>query len=79
MTSIHSLSTTPARPFKAMAPPVMPAMSEWDFDAGMPRNQQNTPQPMEPIMAAMSASSAWCGLPEKFTILNMVWATAVEM
>jgi len=30
-------------------------------------------------MAAMSASSAWWVLPEKSTMLNMVWATAVEM
>ena len=54
-------------------------MSEWDLLAGMPQNQQKTPQPMEPIMAAMSARSAWWVLPEKSTMLNMVWATAVEM
>ena len=79
MTSIHSESTTPASPFSAMAPPVTPAMSEWDLLAGMPQNHQKTPQPMEPIMAAMSARSAWWVLPEKSTMLNMVWATAVEM
>ena len=58
---------------------VTEALSEWDLLAGMPQNQQNTPQPMEPIMAAMSARSAWWVLPEKSTMLNMVWATAVEM
>ena len=58
MTSIHSLTTTPARPFMAMAPPVTPAMREWDLDAGMPRYQQKKPHPMEPIIAAMSAMSA---------------------
>ena len=79
MTSIHSLTTTPANPFMAMAPPVTPAMSEWDLDAGMPRYQQKKPHPMEPIIAAMRAMSAWCVLPEKLTMLNMVWATAVEM
>lgn len=62
-----------------MAPPVTPAISEWDFDAGMPRYQQKKPQPMDPIIAAIRAISAWCVLPEKLTMLNMVWATAVEI
>ena len=71
--------TTPPRPFIAMAPPVMPAISECDFEAGMPRHQQNTPHMMAPIIAAMSAMSAWCVSPEKSTMLNIVCATAVEM
>ena len=63
----------------AMAPPVMPAISECDLEAGMPFHQQKTPHAIEPIMAATKASSALCVSPEKSTMLNMVCATAVEM
>ena len=79
MTLAHSLGTTPAQPLSAMAPPVIPAISEWDFEAGMPMSQQNTPQTMAPIMAATKARSAAWVFPEKSTMPNMVWATAVEM
>ena len=58
MTLAHSPMTTPPQPFIAMAPPVMPAISECDFEAGIPKNQQSMPQTMAPIMAAISAISA---------------------
>ena len=58
MTFTHSPMTTPARPFMAMAPPVIPAMSECDLEAGMPRHQQKKPQPIDPIMAAINAMRA---------------------
>ena len=79
MTFTHSPGTTPAKPFIAMAPPVMPAMREWDFEAGIPFHQQKKPQLMEAIMAASSARSAMCVCPVKLTMPNMVCATAVEM
>ena len=62
-----------------MAPPVMPAISEWDFEQGMPNTQHTTPQAMAPIMAATNARSAAFVSPEKSTIPNIVFATAVEM
>ena len=79
MTFTHSEGTTPAKPLSAMAPPVMPAISEWDFEHGMPNTQQTQPHKMAPIMAAISASSAASVLPEKSTMPNMVFATAVEI
>ena len=79
MTFAHSLITTAPMPFSAIAAPVIPAISECDFEAGMPWNQQNTPHPMDATMAAMSAISAKWGSPVKSTMLNIVWATAVEM
>lgn len=45
----------------------------------MPKNQQNTPQPIDPIRAANKAESATCGTSdEKLTMLNIVSATEVE-
>ena len=79
MTFAHSAGTTPAQPLSAMAPPVMPAMSECDFEHGMPKIQQMTPHAMAPIMAATRAKSAAFVSPEKSTIPNIVFATAVEM
>ena len=79
MTLTHSEGTTPAQPFMATAPPVMPAIRECDLEQGMPKNQQKTPQPMAPIMAATRANRAASVFPEKSTMPNMVLATAVEM
>ena len=79
MTLAHSPGTTPAQPLRAMAPPVMPAMRAWLLEQGMPKNQQNTPQAIDPIIDATSASNAMWVSPEKSTMLNMVCATEVEM
>ena len=63
-------------PCSAMAAPVRPAMSEWLWLVGMPKNHATAPHTMMAIMAAMSAMSAWCASPPKSTMLKMVWATA---
>ena len=62
-----------------MAPPVMPAISEWDFEHGIPKIQQTMPHAIAPIIAATRAKSAAFVSPEKSTIPNIVFATAVEM
>ena len=59
-----------------MAAPVMPAMSEWLCDVGMPKYHATTPHMMMATMAAASATSAAWLLPPKSTILKMVSATA---
>ena len=65
-------------PLSAMAPPVIPAIKECDFDAGIPKNQQNVPHPIEAIIAAINAiNDIWASLDPKFTMLNIVSATAV--
>ena len=79
MTLAHSAGTTPAMPLQAMAPPVTPAMSMWLLEAGMPMNQQQMPQAMAATMPAKTASRAACVSVPKFTIPNIVCATAVEM
>lgn len=45
-------------PFNAIAPPVIPAISECDFEAGIPKNQHKVPHKMEAIMAAIKAAKA---------------------
>ncbi len=56
MTFTHSAPlTAPKPPCKAMAAPVRPAMSEWDWDVGMPKYQATAPHTMMETMAAMSA------------------------
>ncbi len=77
MTFTHSSPFTPARPpCRAMAAPVMPAMSEWLCDVGMPKYHAATPHTMMATMAAASAMSAAWLSPPKSTILKMVSATA---
>ena len=77
---IHSSPFTPARPpCRAMAAPVMPAMSEWLCDVGMPKYHAATPQTIMATIAAASATSAAWLLPPKSTILKMVMATAEEI
>ena len=72
-TFIHSPPFTPPRPpCRAMAAPVMPAMSEWLCDVGMPKYQAATPQTMMATMAAASATRAAWLSPPKSTILKMV-------
>ena len=63
-------------PCRAMAAPVSPAMSEWLWLVGMPKNHATVPHTMMATMAAMSAMSDCCASPPKSTMLNMVWATA---
>ena len=79
MTFAHSAGTTPAQPFMAMAPPVMPAINECDFEHGMPKYQHAMPHKMAPIIAATRAYNAELVSPEKSTMPNMVFATAVEI
>ena len=79
-TFIHSSPFTPPRPpCSAMAAPVMPAMSEWLCDVGMPKYHAATPHTMMATMAAASATSAAWLSPPKSTILKMVSATAEEI
>ena len=79
MTFIHSAPLTPARPpCRAMAAPVMPAMSEWLWLVGMPSAHAATPQTMMATIAAAKATRAAWLSPPKSTILKMVDATAVD-
>ena len=64
-------------PCSAMAAPVRPAMSEWLWLVGMPKNHATvTPHDDGDHARRMSAMSAWCASPPKSTMLKMVWATA---
>ncbi len=45
-------------PCTAMAAPVRPAMSEWDWEVGMPNHQAAAPHTMMATMAAIRAVSA---------------------
>ena len=59
MTFIHSAPLMASRPpWTAMAAPVRPAMSEWDWEVGMPNHQAAAPQTIMATIAAMSAVRA---------------------